>query len=539
MGQMKSAIRHFVVSLYIAICTIPQSGAVTLAPDPTFAELEILLGNPKVTSVEKFLAELPVSYRNSFTLVYKSKSIQGASPPFPRAVVFGRDGKLILTFNGDRSQKGFNNIEILHWDEALKEWELREIQFSNTAKPRVSGPNPSHCLHCHSSAPRPYGHVKPVWNNYHRWTGVYGSVDDALYNVIDENALGRVLKTELHFVKKEADDFKAFRNSALTHDRYKYLFEGQGHDLDFPYHQNSTSELNFKLGKAPNTRLSEFLTLRTAERNVHRIFRSEIFRKYPYSLLLLSQCAHIPQAQAALNHFNGLANEIGRWGKLSDLQKVDPSAYQVFHQVVDRLGLVGIDEWNTALDTPGDQVTYPITGIRGSSPSQSVIEAEFIKKLSLNKSLPCTQTAYPSSYKNETELGLDFLNVFNANWALVQCSNVCDLAAKNSEVEIASAKPEIEKLVQESTAPRLAYKRNQERNIVMTCAACHSPASGPTIGPSIPFGDRKKLALWSDEIQRVIYPSQNSVYSDGHRMPFAQSPLTAKETQDLMDYIRN
>ncbi len=54
-----------------------------------------------------FLAILPVEFRQNFTLIYKSEShMQQASPEKPRVLMFGSNGRLQITFNADRSQKG-------------------------------------------------------------------------------------------------------------------------------------------------------------------------------------------------------------------------------------------------------------------------------------------------------------------------------------------------------------------------------------------------------------------------------------------------
>src|SRR5258708_4756422 len=73
-----------------------------------------------IRSVEDFLENLPDRYKvadSGYVLIKNSESLQYSDPLNPRAILFGRDAKLIFTFNGTQSRPSWNTIEFIQADE--------------------------------------------------------------------------------------------------------------------------------------------------------------------------------------------------------------------------------------------------------------------------------------------------------------------------------------------------------------------------------------------------------------------------------------
>jgi len=140
-----------------------------------YEQLVALIQNPNhpVRSIDSLLPLLPRDLLNHYVMVYKSRSLQEASTDNPRVILTGSDAKLMLTFNGEAHQAGYNTLEITQFRDAGKEFEMREINFPQNEKSNVtfSEKNPEKCLRCHQDHPR------PVWDTYALWPGVYGSED--------------------------------------------------------------------------------------------------------------------------------------------------------------------------------------------------------------------------------------------------------------------------------------------------------------------------------------------------------------------------
>lgn len=239
----------------------------------TFEQLRTQIETEKLYRVEQVLARLPAAWLANFTLVYDSHSLQDASLAAPRVLLFGRDAKLIITFNGEPTQKLYDALELLQWREASAEFELRSITFSGD-KVRFSERNPKHCLSCHGQVPR------PIWGSYDYqtgdrefWPGFYGSVHDAPRKVAAER-----------------DGYLDLRARAPDHPRYRYLkFDDAGSSW-YPYGKGA-----FEHRYRPNDRLGNLLARLNANRIAGYVRNSEFMKRHRDLVLTwLLQC---PQAQ--------------------------------------------------------------------------------------------------------------------------------------------------------------------------------------------------------------------------------------------------
>ncbi|HLZ97430.1 MAG TPA: hypothetical protein VKP66_05735 [Steroidobacteraceae bacterium] len=208
------------------------------ASEFTFDSLSRVIDAQHVGSVEELLTALPADLRTHYSLVFSSRSLQDASFEHPRAVLFGSDAQLILTFNGDASQHGFEAVETMEFDARANRFMFREITFSRDGTPpaaKISDPNPARCAACHDNPARPIWDVPPTW------PGVYG-----------ERYGAGLSATELRGLRQ-------FLAMQATHPRYRHLIGAAALADRDTYVSSSRAAYNGSSVEPPNAQLSRHL----------------------------------------------------------------------------------------------------------------------------------------------------------------------------------------------------------------------------------------------------------------------------------------
>jgi hypothetical protein len=227
-----------------------------------FAEVQSLISERAITTVDGFIKALPEPLRAQYTLVFSSRSLQDASYANPRAVLFGDDATLVLTFNGDPTARGYDAVETMEFDTATASFRFREIQFNGTgAPPTISDANPSRCSACHGSPAR------PVWDTPPSWPGVYG-----------ERYL-RGLSAE------EEKGIREFLAIQPTHARYKSLIAPDRFAERDTYVTSSSAAYNGRTAEPPNARLSSLLARLNTRAIMARLASSPGYVSHRYVLL--------------------------------------------------------------------------------------------------------------------------------------------------------------------------------------------------------------------------------------------------------------
>lgn len=229
----------------------------------------------KFASIESFLEwvakEYP-SFMGSFTFLRRSESLQGASGVFPRAIVYGHDARLLMTFNGDATQAGFDRIELI--ESRGSHWEFREIVARDGLK--VSPPNPDRCLQCHTT----FRH--PLWDEYSIWKRAFGKHDDTIADLTPESRAKMEKEPWMADRIIEADEYEAFLAIKDAHPRYKWLTFPKGSEIS-PYNYRGTNEEDYRL--RPNLRLTNLLSRHHAEAIVARLQTNDCYRAQKHALL--------------------------------------------------------------------------------------------------------------------------------------------------------------------------------------------------------------------------------------------------------------
>ncbi len=162
----------------------------------TYEEIEKVATSKEVNNQEDFLKVLNERHpgaMQSFTIVFDSQSAQagGISEAWPGVIRSTVDSNIIFRYVCDKSATDiYNRVELIHFiHESQKEparFELVELDLSNPklkGKARVQK-NLSGCIDCHAAENNPY-QVRPNWEMYPDWKGMFGSHDD-IFKFFDE-----------------------------------------------------------------------------------------------------------------------------------------------------------------------------------------------------------------------------------------------------------------------------------------------------------------------------------------------------------------
>ncbi len=208
--MLRHKFRPTPLSCLLLFCLVALSAgsAHSTGESPDYEDLRAIIEENRVLSIAELLSFLPPDYLSFYTLMHKSRGLQGASFQNPRAIIYGRQGKMVIAFNGDASQEGFHRLEVMQFRDETSEFEFRAIVFPDPSKNQseieFSERNPMKCSECHRSR------LRPNWESYAEWPGAYGSDDD-------------FLSLETPSAKLEYDKLMRFVETQSGHPRYRHL----------------------------------------------------------------------------------------------------------------------------------------------------------------------------------------------------------------------------------------------------------------------------------------------------------------------------
>jgi hypothetical protein len=234
----------------------------TRAADFTMDALAELVRSGNVATVEQALAVLPAELRASYVLVYASRSLQGAAPAAPRAILYGADGRFIVSFNGEADERGYEVLETMQFDERSNSFHFREVSFLTAGGgAKVSEDNPPRCAACHG---RP---ARPIWDTFPTWPGIYGE------------------RYRAGLSKPEAVGMRAFLARQAQHPRYRYLIGARRFGERATYVASATTLYNGERFEPPNARLSVLLATLNVRSLVASLAAQPAFAPHRYALL--------------------------------------------------------------------------------------------------------------------------------------------------------------------------------------------------------------------------------------------------------------
>ena len=354
------AVKSQLIALAGLLCVATQACA---AAEFDFAALRSVIETRQVNSVEELVPLLPVALRSRYALVFSSRSLQQATYSAPRVILYGSDAHLVLTFNGDASQRGFNTVETLEFGQD-KQFRLREIRFPAPGSKEAvsfSAPNPTTGQACHGSP------AAPVWDSWPLWPGAYGQRYDA------------------PLAASERAGLESFLAQQASHPRYGQLMGIQRLADPATFHDTQSQRYSGVHREPPNAELGALLDGLAVESLVRQMRERPGFSTYQYALLGLADgdCGavadFVPAAArgAALTGLRRLADVsavANRWALTFKEQRlhaesvvaVSPAAALVPLRLVAEAGLsMNTDTWTLALE----KGTYDFTPSPGTRPT--------------------------------------------------------------------------------------------------------------------------------------------------------------------------
>src|SRR5260221_2976765 len=241
-----------------------MAAAAVQARDLTFDSLQQLIELHAIHSVDELIAALPEDLRNHYALVFASRSLQGASYSNPRAILFGSDAQLVVTYNGDPHERGYDAVETMEFDPGTAAFLFREIRFgsgSDAGRPIVSAANPARCAACHGAPAR------PIWDTPPSWPGVYGE------------------RYKAGLSAPEAKGIAAFLAPQQQHPRYRPLLGAQAMADRDTYVPNSRAVYDNAGAEPPNALLSMLLTTLNIRSILSEMTARPAFEPHRYALL--------------------------------------------------------------------------------------------------------------------------------------------------------------------------------------------------------------------------------------------------------------
>lgn len=206
--------------------------AVPLDQEYSLEKLLLDIQTKDLTTIEDVVAQLPKHMADkNYVLMYRSRSLQEATPESPRAIVYTPTASFVMTFNGgQKNQKGHNTIELIQFRQETQSFEFRELTFDETNRPQLSEANPKKCLACHQSPSRKTIDPRPNWEPYNIWIGAFGSNNSAIQKKpIKEELARKVLPQDREALEeqtREGQYLKTYLDKiAPQHPRFSALGE--------------------------------------------------------------------------------------------------------------------------------------------------------------------------------------------------------------------------------------------------------------------------------------------------------------------------
>jgi len=500
----------------------------------TYERLVQIIEENNVKNIEELLPLLPKEYRSSYTLMFRSQSLQSAAPNSPRVIMFGNDASLILGYNGDsKLHKGkaeenpFYKLEVIQFRKDKAAFEFHEISFptpsNQKAKVHFSQTNPKKCLRCHRQDPR------PNWKHYNRWPGAYGGHGD--FSDASEIEPG------------ERENLEQFLKNKKKDPRYRILVGlEKGYKIDGI--RGTAAQHN-----------NEF-TSRVAQHNFQRVVRlmraTPHYSHYKYAIMAAVLC----KVRGANFVSSYIPSTIRGWHdgnkpiKSSRSQPKDPTPYiyvaeDELRYIFERRGYP-IDDWfmNFKSNTFN---RFATPGVPGSELGAALMESdpdllnifglrknhrlgsrELVRFLLANKKDGCKKLK-ERSYKELSKLSKKPIQ-----------KEPC--TQKYAECEDPQSQPQKTLAQALQVAKELANQKSNFPLALGRCMECHT-GSDP-IGPSIPFDDPeklKKVLVKRDRagktlIQKILYSISQEVTKVGEGMP-PDKPLSEAERMSLIEYL--
>ena len=486
----------------LALALPPTAGAGEFG----FDALQKLIESRQIDGVESLVAALPPDLRAHYTLVFASRSLQGATPANPRVILFGADAQFVLAFNGDPTARGFNAVETMEFDSRRNEFRFRELLFSSIDSQRhltTSEVNPARCAACHDRPGR------PIWDTPPAWPGVYGE------------------RYRAGLSSQEASGMRAFLALQSQHPRYRYLLGAQAFGERGTYVPDPHAVYNGVTVEPPNARLSILLSTQNVRRILAQMAARPAFAPHRYVLLAAAEdsCGPLPDFYPERVRAS-LASDFQRFGRLTlaaDRRQATAKALRRSDRsAVNRGGLT---------EAELNRLRFVAERGIGVHTSQWTLALE---RNTFDLAAPEGAVTLTQALFELVASGDPALRDLHAYRTLDNADAYCEQLRRESRRELEAWYA----LTSAEPAPQVAAVPVPRPALVDRCIECHDG----DVGPAIPFADPDLLARrlgggayprgrLLDEILYRLAPESGDA-----SMPRGVS-ISAEERRDLEDYF--
>ncbi len=236
----------------------------------TKSDLDKILKEKAPKSIDELLSYIPDEYKKYNAMMFQSNSGQKASTERPRMILFGKDARLLLAFNGDPKHKGYDKLEIIEFNPTTNNFEFHEID-EDSLNPKLVIGSTQKCADCHNKRKEEIK-LRPNFDSYFFWKGAVGAVDDEMVATSRDD----FKQFDMPFTdsKKDVEALNKFLKAWPNLDRYKQI-----PDLDKRY--------NHYPDQRPNLQLTASLYYLHARSLAQEIVNTPGFKRHPHLYLLL------------------------------------------------------------------------------------------------------------------------------------------------------------------------------------------------------------------------------------------------------------
>ncbi len=138
-----------------------------LHPEMTIEGINEYIQKHDIRTMEALLNSFPDHYRNNFSLVEITRATGESNLKYPRIILFGSDGRLLLNVGTKPDDPQYNLLDVMELHDETGRWEMSVFDF-NGEKPKLIRDDPS-CIECHGDK-----NARPVWGTNLMWEGAFG-----------------------------------------------------------------------------------------------------------------------------------------------------------------------------------------------------------------------------------------------------------------------------------------------------------------------------------------------------------------------------
>ena len=136
-------------------------------PEMTIDGLHQFIHQHGITDIAELMRAFPVHFKTNFSLVETTRATGMSTLDYPRIILFGSDGHLLMNIGTLKEDPKYQMLDIAELNAKTGQWEFSAFDFSGE-QPTLNRHDPE-CLTCHAA-----NNPRPIWGTNADWPGVFG-----------------------------------------------------------------------------------------------------------------------------------------------------------------------------------------------------------------------------------------------------------------------------------------------------------------------------------------------------------------------------